>query len=474
MSISRNTALNLGGAFIPIALTLGTLPLYLNAIGNERFGVISIVWIFVGYFGLFDLGLGRATAQKIASTTDDNSTQTSEILWTALTINTAFGILGGSILFPIANWFFLEKFNIQEELKNEIIHAIPWMAVAVPLTTITGVITGALEGKEKFLQINIINITSTSAIQIIPLIIATYISPNLSLLLCAIISIKILTIILLFISCQKNIRYIYPAKINFNIAPELFKFGGWVTISSTITPLMVMLDRFMIGAISGATSVTYYTIPFNLASRITIIPRSLSSALFPKFANKNNNNELYIYAIKTLLAAITPLTIIGIIIMPQFLSWWISHEFALEAAPTGIIILIGLWTHSLAYIPYAQLQAKGKPDVVAKCHLVELPFYLITLYFALKNFGIIGAAVVWSVRASIDAIALFYLNKNINGIVKPVFLSFLMIITSSASSYYISSNKIAGIALAIISLIGGFALAWKHAPKKILNKIKLR
>ena len=80
----------------------------------------------------------------------------------------------------------------------------------------------------------------------------------------------------------------------------------------------------------------------------------------------------------------TPMMATGIVLMEPFLSWWITSAFAHESGLVGRILLLGFWINALAVIPYAQLQAKGRPDIVAKCNLLELLPYFWMLYIALE------------------------------------------------------------------------------------------
>ena len=53
-------------------------------------------------------------------------------------------------------------------------------------------------------------------------------------------------------------------------------------------------------------------------------------------------------------------------------------------------------------MPVAYLQGLGRPDLVAKLNLLELPIYMACLYYGVKHFGILGAAGAWLVRVAID------------------------------------------------------------------------
>ena len=64
--IVRNTALNFLGLALPLAVGFVTIPFTVRALGNDRFGILALVWVVLGYFGLFDLGLGDVRRWQIA------------------------------------------------------------------------------------------------------------------------------------------------------------------------------------------------------------------------------------------------------------------------------------------------------------------------------------------------------------------------------------------------------------------------
>ena len=62
----RHTLYNLIGLGLPLVAAVLTIPLLIEALGVERFGMLALIWALVSYFGLFDLGLGRALTRELA------------------------------------------------------------------------------------------------------------------------------------------------------------------------------------------------------------------------------------------------------------------------------------------------------------------------------------------------------------------------------------------------------------------------
>lgn len=438
MSIRRDTAYNLIGAIVPLIVALVTIPIYIDVIGESRYGVLAIAWLLLGYFGLFDLGLGRATAQRIASLEHDRYKDRAETFWTALAMNGALGLTGALILWPVALYFFKNHFSVELELEAEILDAVPWLALAVPVATVSGVLSGTLQGLSKFFELNLISVMGSALLQIIPLCVAVIYGANLTWLILATISIRLSIAALMFYRCYSSTLAGHPFKVSKALSGVLLNFGGWVTISSIIGPMMVILDRFVIGAQMGARYVTFYTVPFQLAERTNVIPNALSSAMFPRLAQNglgNGGEELAYKALRNLATIITPMFLVGVFSIHWFIGIWIGGDFASNASVVGQILFLGFWANAIAKIPHALLQATGRPDVVAKCHLAEVGPYFVLLYFGLEYLGIVGAAVAFTLRASVDTILLLYwtniLKRSILFLIIPFILLFLSVISAS-------------------------------------------
>ena len=64
--LARNTVWNLGGQVAPLVVAIFAIPPLIKGLGTDRFGVLTLAWVVIGYFSLFDLGLGRALTKLVA------------------------------------------------------------------------------------------------------------------------------------------------------------------------------------------------------------------------------------------------------------------------------------------------------------------------------------------------------------------------------------------------------------------------
>jgi O-antigen/teichoic acid export membrane protein len=253
---------------------------------------------------------------------------------------------------------------------------------------------------------------------------------------------------------------------------ELLGYGGWVTITGLFGPILVILDRFAIGAILGAKAVTIYTVPFQLAQRISIFPNALVTAVFPRLptASADEAAGLNEKAIRVLLATISLPILGGIYLLHPFLDLWVGKEIGRQAADVGTLIVFGYWANAFAVVPYSWMQGAGRPDLVTKVLMVQIPPYLLLLYFGMTWFGLIGCAAVFAFRCSADFLMMWWAARRkfapapLIGLVGLPLLA--GVICSSWLSYSDPLWWLSGVVLAVVTA----AISWRIAPPELMDK----
>lgn len=408
MSVARHSLYNIAGAIAPIAITLVTVPLYISAIGLPRYGILSIAWILLGYFGLFDFGLSRATSQRIASLKPAHASQRSIVLWMALFISFCFSLVAVAIFLAADQWL-VRLFDLESaKLKRELREALPWLAGALPIAIMGSVLAGALEGRERFGTINLAGVATNLASAVLPLLTAVIFEPRLELLIGASLAARAASVVIYLLVCIRAVPLLPPQRMETGSLIKLLKFGGWTTVSNLIGPILAFWDRFVIGSTIGAAAVAVYAVAFGLIWQLLILPASIASALFPRIASSSEAESLRLnqQALHLLIFVMTPVAILTVATAEPFLHWWVGAGTARAAAPLACLLVIGIWFNALARVPLANLQARGRPDIVAKLHAAEIVPYVALLLVALRSAGLAGAAIAWSIRTSIDAIIL--------------------------------------------------------------------
>jgi O-antigen/teichoic acid export membrane protein len=414
MSIGRNTAVNLAGQIFPVLVSLLIVPRYLHVIGEARYGVLLMVWMFLGYFGLFDLGLGRAVAQRVAELRNDLTGGRNRVVWTALFLAGALSVVGGMALYLAGNHGLAQCFGADASLRVEFLAALPWMALVLPANLMGGTLSGALQGREQFVKMNLIQNVAVLWSQLVPMAVATWWSVDLRWLVPAALSSRVVTGIWMFIVCRKQIPMTRIPVFDRSLVRSLFSFGSWVTVSSIASPILTSVDRFVIGIMNGAAAVTHYGVPLGIVSRASILPSALASASFPRYAegDRSVRLKLLVQSTGTLAAVFTPVALGMMFLIGPFLTHWVGPGLAAKGTLVGELLVIGVWVNGLALLPHAYLQANARPRISAMFHLMEILPYLLVLWLGLKFWGVAGAALAGTLRLTGDAILHFWATED--------------------------------------------------------------
>jgi O-antigen/teichoic acid export membrane protein len=413
LNLKRNALLNFAGHAVPLVAALLAVPVLVGALDPARFGFLSIAWVIVGYFGLFDLGLGRALTRVIAERTGTpREAELPALTRTALLLLSAVGVAMGCVLAVLAPWLCSNVLRIPDGLRDEATSALRVLAFCLPFVTLTAALRGVLEAGLRFGWVNALRTPLGMLTFLAPAAVAV-VAPDLVALCLALAVLRVIGAVAHWVVCAR----LYPVLLrhgmpSLNGLSEMFSYGMWLTISNVVGPLMVYFDRFVIGALASVAAVAYYTAPYEVVTRLWLVPAALTGVMFPVFAanhleDPERTQRIYRKGLLVLTAMMLPLAAVVGAGAGFWLEFWLGAEYAREGVRVAQILCVGVFFNSLAHLPYSLLQAAGRADLTAKLHLAELPLYIAALAWLIPAYGIDGAAVAWTGRCMVDAVLMF-------------------------------------------------------------------
>ena len=418
--LARNSVLNFIGQSIPLVIGFSAMPFIIRGLGTERFGLLSLIWIVLGYFTIFDLGLGRATTKYVAEALGKGNTkEAAQMLWSTVTIQAIVGIVGALLVVLITPSLVQNILKITPALHIEAKHSFYTLAMSVPVILISTSFSGVLAAAQRFDLINAVKIPSSIATYIVPLI-GGQLGWQLPFIIGLLIMVKALALVTFAVLSMLHIPDMKkPRLVQRHVLPKLLIFGGWITVSAVLAPSIRYLDRFIIGSIISIASVAYYTTPFDILQRLWIIPTSIVLTLFPAFSTLSGigyhqrTRELFFSSMKYLMAVSTPIIIVLIFFARQILSTWLGADFMQNSLVPFQILAIGALIGIVAPLTGAILEGYGRPDIVAKVYLINAPLNLLLVWYLTKTLGLAGAAITAAVRTCIETIVLILLTLHV-------------------------------------------------------------
>lgn len=408
MSIRINTLWNLLGSAAPMLIGIAAIPYIYKHIGIERIGILTIVWALIGYFSIFDFGLGRAITQRIASlASNQTDSQKKTIATTGVYLTFLVGMVGGLVGYAAIEFVGVNWINSDPHLETEIRASFLFACLAIPATTATAGLRGILEGEQRFKAINLLRLILGLSNFLGPAASIALFGPRLDYTVGSLVVARYIILFAHHLSAR-NVIDMAADNLSAQESKQLFQFGGWMTLSNIISPLMVVADRFLIANVLGAAVVAYYTIPAEFMIRLLVLPAAMTTTLFPVFSKdlseKNFSSALALYMksmkiIFVMMGAVAASVFVG----ARFgINLWLGPDFAEKSSAVAAVLAVGILFNSMAQVPHAFIQASGDSRSTALIHVVESVLYVPALFILMHMYGILGAAMAWALRALLD------------------------------------------------------------------------
>jgi O-antigen/teichoic acid export membrane protein len=447
----RSALWNLAGGIAPLAVAVVTIPIILRGLGTDRFGILTLAWVFIGYFSLFDFGLGRAMTQAVAQEFGKGAgDELPLIVWSGLAVMSLVGFLGGVVCFALVPTVIGHVIQVPSPLQGETVLAAQIMSATVPVVIVSTGLRGVLEAQQKFAVSNLVRIPLGMTQYLAPLAVLPF-TRSLVAVLATLAGARVVGLFAFIFACIRSNDDLRRVAVSARAARRLAVFGGWISVSNFIGPILVYVDRFVIAAVTPIATVAFYTTPYEAVTRLLVIPSAVSGVLFPAFATSfvldpKRTTTLLNRGSKYIVIGLFPLLLVSAVFAKEILSIWIDPQFAERAAPVLRWLSVGVLANSVAQVPFGLVQGSGHPRWTATLHLLELPVYVVVLFLFVTYDGIAGAAFAWALRTVIDYLVLDYMSYRLLSPASPFWRRLLL-------------GPVGVLFVACASLVGGSTVA---------------
>lgn len=401
-----NSGINILGLIMPIFAGVIFTPLLLSNLGDDNFGRLMIIFALVSYSGVLDMGIGRVATLYLSKEKIISEFSSKDEFISFLMV-----ILVKLSFFILAFGFFIIFF-----IFDEYAFAYFWILLCIPSVLFSSLFKGVLEANEKFIILNMIRVPFGVFVFLGPYLSTVFHGGNLNYVAFYIFIVRVVFCVVYgrFSLAEYVVNYRYKASFNLY---NIYKDSFWITVSNTLSPLVGYLDRFIIASLLTFSSVSYYTVPQELITKLWIIPTALTSVLFPLVIKSIANKESYDFTIKLMILLsfiLCPVLTFVYFFSYDILALWISKEFSISSFQYLKIFCIGIYFNCLAQLLFTYIQGRGGVKSTGVLCLIEIPLYLMLLVLFAHFYGLLGIAVSWAVRMVLDFFALFYLGKKMH------------------------------------------------------------
>jgi len=463
--VLKNSAFNSLAWIFQVLFHIAIIPLIINNIGMEEFGLYSISLIFVGYFSL-TVGLNHAVIKYISEYYEKDDLKSVEaIINNSLLINLFISIIGMLLIVIFSKNCALNIFKIPEKLYFDAIIIFKITGFGFVSTTLNLFYLSIFKALQRYDVIGI-TIFFMSIVHFLIDFVIIMLLGNIELLVLALVGVQSLSCMIYHMRLKRIIQgvHIYP-KYEKKYFTNILHFSTFSFTASLAARLCFNLDRLFIGIILGTQAVGGYFTAQAPLQKMNNLGNKVLEIFFPYTSqmlalnNMKSIKRVYIKVSKYILFISISIFIPIIICSYEILSFWINEEVARNISLITSILATSFFINFQGILPSTVNLGVGRPKINWTFSVINLFITAIIIYPMLIRWGLIGAAITTFIRSLHIPILIYVTLKNvicipIKSYLKNVlFIPILIGIFQSFFLYIVTKNDALSFLMLILVII---------------------
>lgn len=376
-------------------------PYMLRCLGQNEYGLYSLVGSLIAYLTLLDFGFGSAivrfTAKIRATGSQEDEWRLYGMFMIVNLIISLFITIGGLVLYlNIDNLF--ECTMSPEELSKARIMMV-FMIANLALTFPLGIYGSIMSAYENFVFQKLLSIAgmilSTSAM------IAILAMGYKAIGLVAVQTLFGITLLLInFIYCKIKLKVkLIFSDLDFSLLKDIMAFSWWNFLGTITDRIYWSLGQIVLGAVCGTVAIAVYSVAVALMNMYMTMSCALNSVLLPRITkmactpgNETAISDLFIRTGRLQFCILALITSGFAIFGNTFITLWAEKGYT-ESYYIALMFFIVLLCPLIQNVGITIMQARGQIKFRSICYLIISLSSLLGQYILGKQYGAFGCGV---------------------------------------------------------------------------------
>ena len=424
MSLKKNVVANFVGQGWTALMGLAFIPLYIQYLGVEAYGLIGFYAVMQAWLTLFDMGITQTLNREMARFSAGAHTPQSihDLLRSLEVISVVLAVVICLLVWLSSSYISTHWLNVQKLSSSDVASAIALMGFVIALRFIEGVYKGALLGLQKQIAVNVVNIViATMRYGGVVAVLAWYAS-----------SIKVFFIWQAFSSVISVLLFVYLVyrtlpkpnrvpKYSTKAIKEVWRFASGMLGITFLALLLTQIDKVLLSKLITLEAYGYYTLAATVAGGLALIAAPTTQAIYPKmveYVAQEKQQELinlYHQGAQLISVLIAPVAMMLVFFGEEIIYLWSGDiNLATKTAPILLPLALGSFLNCLVWMPYQLQLAYGWTSFAVTVNTIAVTLLVPAIFFVAPNYGAVGAAWVWALlNAGYVTIGMHYMFKKL-------------------------------------------------------------
>lgn len=397
--ILRNIFSNWVAYLVSVVIGLVLSPIVVHSLGNNLYGIWTIIGAFSGYYGLVNFGITPSVSYYLSHYyARDDVEQVNRVASTAQAVLSLLSLLVTLIAVPLAFWGDT-IFSIEPQHAAEFKWAVLIMALNFVLGFFFAVHQSFFVVLQRYDLRNAIQI-STDVLRAVLIFFAlkyghTIIGISVITCICSLVNYSLYVLVISRMYPKLRIRITSASRQTLGM---LMNYGTYAFIGEMARQVLFYSSALLIGIFLNSAMVTFFAIAGNLIDYARNFLGTMTRVFFPIAAQSHSRSEqdnlkaLFLEGTKYSFLIVT-LIVVGFITMgKQFIVLWMGPEYAYSYRVL-LILTIGYIPFLLAYTSFQVMHGMKQVAFLAKVNIIAAITSVVVSIALIHDFGIEGVAV---------------------------------------------------------------------------------